>query len=1062
MGAEFSTAWDVFISYARSDLEAVIPISEALRAAGLAVWRDEDEIETFDAITRSVRDGVAKSRVLVAYYSDRYPSRRACQWELTAAFIAAHNLGDPRDRILVVNPEQTESGGFKTSHIEPVQLRDSVFAQAPQVGDHQAFGEFVDAVIRRLDAVHGALGSAGSLLVRSLGLRPNSSPSFAGRLPELWRLHSALTAGEAVQITGASEGGVVLLSGVGGVGKSLLAEEYVLRYAAAWPGGVFWLSASEGEPTCAADSFASEQALDGQLRTIAAQLQIDIAGRSSEEIAGDLRGFLERLQSQCLWVVDDLPPGLGAERARAWFAPDARATTLVTARTREYALLAREVELSGLSASDGYTLLTAGRAPQGTEEEEAAREIVADLAGHGLALAIAGAELRTEAGMRSFADYRDALRHPTADALDLAAELAQTLPTGHEPNVATTLLRSIERIGDPGQDLLRVAAALALAPIPTQLIVLTFARVDNLHPPEALARAARAVSSTDRYSLTEVPDAAGQTRQAHPLVTRTIRFHDQNSDRADALQAAAGWALTELISVYLGAGAADPGSEVLISHARALLQSAGPVSMLATIADAVARYDFLQGNYIAAAAAQEDILACRRTILGGEHRGTLTAARNLASTLHSLNDLTRARELQEQVLTASRRVFGEAHPDTIVATNNLAATLSALGDPEARELQERVIEETRRVIGEDHPDTLTALGNLAGILRDHGELEVARELEERALSARRRLLGDDHPATLLGMNNLAGTLKLQGDNSAARDLQEKVLDARRRVLGELHPDTLVAVGNLARTLREEGELDRSLLLQEESVQRTRSVLGDDNPRTITVLTELASSLKERGELPRAHELGELAVHISRRVFGDEHRETLRALNNFAQTISEEGDYGTARDRYEKVVEVARRTLGDDDPLTLAAMNNLAVALMSSGNVEAATALEEKVVETWRRRSGNNHPDTQSAMTNLATMLRRQGDLAGARHLQEELLETSLSDRGEDSPETLAAMTRLAATTFEQGDSEGARALQQRVVDGRRRVLGATHPDTIEAEENLRGIDERVAQADPDG
>ena len=99
--------WDVFVSYARADLDAVIQIAAALKARGLGVWRDEEEIEEFEAITRSVREGVARSRVLLAYYSRRYPTRRACQWELTAAFLAAQRLGDPRERVLVVNPERS-------------------------------------------------------------------------------------------------------------------------------------------------------------------------------------------------------------------------------------------------------------------------------------------------------------------------------------------------------------------------------------------------------------------------------------------------------------------------------------------------------------------------------------------------------------------------------------------------------------------------------------------------------------------------------------------------------------------------------------------------------------------------------------------------------------------------------------------------------------------------------------------------------------------------------------------------------------------------------------------
>lgn len=58
--------WDVFISYPRVDVTAVVQIQEALESRGLRIWRDENEIDTFEAITRGVRDGVARSRVLLA------------------------------------------------------------------------------------------------------------------------------------------------------------------------------------------------------------------------------------------------------------------------------------------------------------------------------------------------------------------------------------------------------------------------------------------------------------------------------------------------------------------------------------------------------------------------------------------------------------------------------------------------------------------------------------------------------------------------------------------------------------------------------------------------------------------------------------------------------------------------------------------------------------------------------------------------------------------------------------------------------------------------------------
>lgn len=63
-----------------------------------------------------------------------------------------------------------------------------------------------------------------------------------GRLAEMWALDSALQAGGLGLITGATDV-VAQLQGLGGVGKSLHAEEYALRFCAAYPGGVFWLRA---------------------------------------------------------------------------------------------------------------------------------------------------------------------------------------------------------------------------------------------------------------------------------------------------------------------------------------------------------------------------------------------------------------------------------------------------------------------------------------------------------------------------------------------------------------------------------------------------------------------------------------------------------------------------------------------------------------------------------------------------------------------------------------------------------------------------------------------------
>ena len=76
-------------------------------------------------------------------------------------------------------------------------------------------------------------------------MTPVGSTRFVGRLKEMWEVHSLLHAGDVAQITGAAAatGGIGQVQGLGGVGKSLLAEEYALHFGAAYPGGVFWVRA---------------------------------------------------------------------------------------------------------------------------------------------------------------------------------------------------------------------------------------------------------------------------------------------------------------------------------------------------------------------------------------------------------------------------------------------------------------------------------------------------------------------------------------------------------------------------------------------------------------------------------------------------------------------------------------------------------------------------------------------------------------------------------------------------------------------------------------------------
>jgi len=64
-------------------------------------------------------------------------------------------------------------------------------------------------------------------------------------------------------------------------------------------------------------------------------------------------------------------------------------------------------------------------------------------------------------------------------------------------------------------------------------------------------------------------------------------------------------------------------------------------------------------------------------------------------------------------LEKRRRILGAEHPDTLMSMNNLASTYWAQGKTaEAAALQEEVLEKRKRILGAEHPHTLTSMNNL--------------------------------------------------------------------------------------------------------------------------------------------------------------------------------------------------------------------------------------------------------------------------------------------------------------------------------------------------------------
>lgn len=426
--AASAESYDVFLSFTRTSPRAArqtARLQRALERRGLRVFRDE-RIDDFLGITKELVAALAGSKVLLAYYTREFPRRYACQWELTAAFVAARREGDPRRRVLVVNPEPGDP-----DHVQPVELADAKYALDPR--DDAEADRIAAQVAERVAAVRGPFGAlAHPVDVARLPEQVLAQRQVIGRYARMWAIHSALHAMDFPGVHRPAPERAVVVTSLPGGGKTSVAARYAYLYRDAYPGGIFWISLAPGEPGDVAGQFTD------QLRTIARDtLRLPTDGVEPDRLRAMVAAKLAG--RPVLWVVDDVPAALPEDVLAQLLIPAHNARTVLTSRARVPHGDLPEVPLDGLDADEAAGLF----AVTGAEERDAVAAFVARCGGHPLTVRLAANAVRFRAG-------------PLTE--DLLADV---------PAEATAAVRQEIATLRPGaREVLRAAAVLAPLPFP--------------------------------------------------------------------------------------------------------------------------------------------------------------------------------------------------------------------------------------------------------------------------------------------------------------------------------------------------------------------------------------------------------------------------------------------------------------------------------------------------------------------------------------------------------------------------------------------------------------------
>ncbi|GHO62320.1 hypothetical protein KSC_012120 [Ktedonobacter sp. SOSP1-52] len=862
------------------------------------------------------------------------------------------------------------------------------------------------------------------------------NPLFVGRQADLQAIAQALKAEEPV---------TVVISGMGGMGKTQLVSEVIFRYGGYFAGGVFWLNFADitGIPS---EIAACRTALQEELR-------LDLHTLPLEE---------QVIQILAAWQ-SDLPRLLIFDNCEeeallaTWRPPLGGCRILVTSRraTWDSDLHVHHHALSDLKRPESIELLGKYRPDLTTEERNNIAEVVGDLP---LALHLAGNYLEEyrESRLGRASAYLKALSNmPPLQHPSLQAE-GSTYTTRHIRDVARTFALSYERLDEKDPvDALAIsllAHAAYFAPgvaIPRELLRATMGPEED----DVLEdRCVRALKRLAGLGLLETFYGAGEVSyRLHQLLASFIRL--QPATNTPEVQTTVEKVVETKASLLYSTG--HPVLlQTFLPHLRFITNEAYPRedAMVAALCDTLGTHLDKIGAYTEAVSYLKQALTISTRVLGPEHPDTATSLNNLASLYEHQGKYEQAEPLYQRALTIWEQVLGPEHPQTATGLNNLAGLYASQGKYEqAKPLFQRALAICEQVLGPEHPQTATGLNNLAALYASQGKYEQATLLYQRALAICEQVLGPEHPTTATSVNNLATLYASQGKYEQAEPLYQRALTICEQVLGPEHPDTATSLNNLADLYEKQGKYEQAEPLFQRVLATREQVLGPEHPSTATNLNSLASLYTKQGKYEQAEPLFQRALTICEQVLGPEHPDTATSLNNLANLYVSQGKYEQTEPLFQRALAIREQVHGPEHPDTTNSLNSLAHLYSRQGKYEQAEPLYQHALAIREQVLGPEHPTTATSVNNLALLYMNQGKYEQAKPLFQRALAIREQVLGPEHPDIAISLNNLALLYARQGKYEQAEPLFQRALAIREQVHGPEHPDTATSLINLASL-----------
>lgn len=906
-------------------------------------------------------------------------------------------------------------------------------------------------------AAIGAPRQAGSPTVHAPQAR---SRFFVGRAKTLATMREKLN--------GARECPAVALTGMGGIGKTQLALEFVYRYALdeqLYPIAL-WVRAD------------SKLTLQRELAALAGPLSLNI-GTDEEARWQAVRRCLS-LRSDWLLILDNVPSPEALEWIRPLLPERFGGHVILTSRFPHWSEFAEEMPVPLLPRQESVALLRKRAGHPGGSEPDARADALAEALGD-LPLALTQAAAYVKAAGKTFAEYLDLFRR------EQARLLAQPRPADYPETVATTWSLSMERTRSEqpaAADLLNLCAYLAPVPIVTSAL----RAGASLLPPLLAGLGAsevswdKAISTLNDLSLIT---AERDTIWVHQLVQAVTRLRlsadDQHLWANSALKwttalykfedtDAKTWWQSALIFPHLWEAIRrgveqDARPEALpyaiLSASRALENNADlrPANELLAYADSCNLTDHGEIFF------QVQLMRARVLLKEGKSQAARDLLEKLRPEISKIKDLD-ARAAAESVVLNDLSIYSTTLGDYKTALDYANASLKALEGGisiaplhaatslgalavahsaldqfvPALDAHQRALAIYDQHAPPPHPRYAAMLCNMGDILMRLGRLKESRECLLKALAMSQGILGPWHPQCAGILRNLYKVSNHLGLYEEAFGAATAALQIDEKVLPAAHPSLADDYSNVGQLYIDRRRLDEAYRHLKRALHIAEQAYGKNNPNTAIFRAQYGRALEAKQLLPAARVQLEQARSDLEAAALESSTDMAVVLMNLATVYGGLREWKLALESAERGLAIDERLHGPEHPEVANDLLCLGTLLMGKDDYQAADPILRRCIEIRQRQLGPDNPETKQTRSILAGCLAQQDKHAEAAAVLHALIKSANREPDVDPRKVLTELVSLherrayslqAIGQFKTAAGELTAALQELIRKGQR-------------------------------